>query len=149
MICHICHREAVGQCNDCGKFYCQDHGDRYCVKCWDETNRQGKPDAGSRTKYVSDLMGSELPAQSGPLCVSCRQSAVGSCSRCGAFYCSRHGGTHSGRAFCLDCREAVRRGQTMGRLFLLAVMVLALFIMVCNAQSRLRHIHPVGQQQNR
>ena len=33
MICHVCEQQAIGQCKSCGKFYCRQHGDVYCVRC--------------------------------------------------------------------------------------------------------------------
>jgi hypothetical protein len=33
MICYECGQPAIGQCKNCGKFYCQDHGDVICQAC--------------------------------------------------------------------------------------------------------------------
>jgi hypothetical protein len=33
MICHVCRNQATGQCKSCGKFYCSDHGDVFCMTC--------------------------------------------------------------------------------------------------------------------
>jgi hypothetical protein len=33
MVCHVCGKGAIGQCQHCWKFYCADHGDRICSVC--------------------------------------------------------------------------------------------------------------------
>ena len=33
MSCHVCGREAVGRCDNCGALYCAQHGDGNCVQC--------------------------------------------------------------------------------------------------------------------
>jgi hypothetical protein len=33
MLCHICNREAIGQCKSCLKFYCAEHGNVTCQVC--------------------------------------------------------------------------------------------------------------------
>ena len=73
MICHICHSEAVGQCKDCGRFYCPDHGDIRCVKCRGGEKADPFPDleeAGARPG----------PAKAGLGCYICQGTAAGSCT---------------------------------------------------------------------
>ena len=46
MICHVCEKQAVGQCQRCGKFYCGQHGDGVCAGC--SENVQASPAAMTR-----------------------------------------------------------------------------------------------------
>ena len=100
MICHICHSEAVGQCKDCGKFYCSDHGDLVCVKCRGAEKADPFPDLGEPTAWPG-------PAKAGPVCYVCQGTTVGACTICGRFYCPQHGGTGAGRrGLCEPCQQS-------------------------------------------
>ena len=94
MICHVCERQASGQCRSCGKFYCPDHGDVVCVQC------AAVPPATRERRQGQAL--------AGPACYLCAQPAAGACSKCGKFYCSRHASNSSfwtGRAYCAGCHD--------------------------------------------
>jgi hypothetical protein len=58
MSCYICHGDDVGQCKDCGRFYCPDHGDIFCVKCPDETSgkKEALPDFSEPSVGTIDLV---------------------------------------------------------------------------------------------
>jgi hypothetical protein len=117
MICHICHSEAVGQCKDCGKFYCPDHGDRVCVSCR----------GGEKADPFPDL---ELAARpkAGPVCYVCQGTTVGACTICGKFYCPQHGGKQkpdfwSGRrGLCDPCQRSM---NTRVKVLIIFAVVLA------------------------
>src|SRR5262249_3722698 len=94
MICHVCHRDAVGQCKTCGKFYCAEHGDVYCVVCAaavQEPGRGRRPGA-EVFEHVRPEPAEEAPAPAGPRCYQCGGPAEAACGRCGRFYCLVHGG---------------------------------------------------------
>ena len=104
MICHICHSEAVGQCKDCGRFYCPDHGDIHCVKCRGGEKANPFPDLGEPTDWPG-------PAKAGPVCYVCQGTTVGACTTCGKFYCPEHGGKQVGawsgrRGLCDPCWQS-------------------------------------------
>jgi hypothetical protein len=50
MKCHICSEAAIGQCQNCWKFYCLAHGDVFCLRCQESRSRppssSGLPSAG-------------------------------------------------------------------------------------------------------
>ena len=97
MICHVCERQASGQCKTCGKFYCPDHGDVVCVHC--------------ATVSPATREQRQAHAKAGPASYLCAQPAVGACSKCGKFYCSRHASNSSfwtGRAYCADCYDSFK-----------------------------------------
>jgi hypothetical protein len=129
MICHICHSEAVGQCKDCGRFYCPDHGDIVCVKCRTSTSPPGKPDV----MVISDL------PKAGPACYLCQGAATGSCPSCGKFYCPEHGGKDPGpwggrRSLCDPCHEGVAARGKVGCLIMAFVLLIG-FLLLCLAPS--------------
>ena len=98
MICHVCERQASGQCKSCGKFYCPEHGDILCVNCASVSSATG----GQRASQPK----AELA------CHLCAQPAVGACSKCGKFYCSGHASNSSfwtGRAYCAGCYDSFKR----------------------------------------
>ena len=97
MICHVCGREASGQCKTCGKFYCPDHGDVVCAHC------------ATVSRVAQEQR--EDKAKAGPACYLCAQPAIGACSKCGKFYCSRHASNSSfwtGRAYCAGCYDSIK-----------------------------------------
>jgi hypothetical protein len=97
VICHVCERQASGQCKTCGRFYCPDHGDVVCVHC--ATISPVPPEQ------------REGQAKAGPACYLCAQLAVGACSKCGKFYCARHASNSTfwmGRAYCARCFESFK-----------------------------------------
>lgn len=121
MLCHVCERDAIGQCKSCAKFYCRDHGDVYCVHCADAAR---SPEAIRRDPDPVPRLApprrerAEAPRVAGPPCYQCGSIARGACARCGRFYCSTHGGRASmfdqqgggffglgGRLLCDDCHQ--------------------------------------------
>jgi hypothetical protein len=120
VICHVCERQASGQCQGCGKYYCPDHGDVLCVNC----------------ATVSPAPPGQPTGQpkAGPACHLCAQPAVGACSKCGKFYCAGHSSNSSfwtGRAYCAGCYDsfkslyAVQVTVGLSILGLVALLVLA------------------------
>src|SRR4051794_37400861 len=130
MICHICYCEAVGQCKDCGKFYCPDHGDVVCVKCRTSTSPPDKP-----------LVISDLPEpKAGPVCYLCQGTAAGSCTICGKFYCSKHGGKERSllmmrRGLCEPCHDRMYAREKLFCIF----GVVWLLVMICGFVWAVRH----------
>jgi len=113
MICHICQREAVGQCKSCGKFYCPEHGDVWCATC---------------AHGVSKAPLSQEQGTSGPGCYICRGPAAGACPKCGKFYCSEHGGRWrlwegSGKGFCQNCYESLASRYAIQLMIVIPIIV--------------------------
>jgi hypothetical protein len=97
VICHVCEAPASGQCQNCGKFYCPDHGDVVCVHC-------------AMVSHATPQQG-EGQAKAGPVCYLCARPAAGACSKCGKFYCVRHASNSSfwtGRAYCMHCYDSFK-----------------------------------------
>jgi hypothetical protein len=123
VICHVCRREASGQCKTCGKFYCPDHGDVVCVNC--------------ATISPATQEQREGLAKAGPACYLCAQPAVGACSKCGKFYCSQHASNSTfwtGRAYCADCYDnfmGLYAFQVTIGLTLLGLLALLVFARGC------------------
>jgi hypothetical protein len=134
MICYICHRDAVGQCKDCGRFYCPDHGDIHCVKCRSGSRPPGKQDV----MVISDL---SEPTKAGPACSVCQGTAAGACRLCGMFYCSKHGNKeHSERlrGICDSCLEKVKRRGKYALLFM-AVWIMIIGLVVGSVTCERHH----------
>jgi hypothetical protein len=51
MLCHVCREPAIGQCRNCGLFYCAEHGRVYCITCDERTvvRRPAQRAAAART----------------------------------------------------------------------------------------------------
>jgi hypothetical protein len=80
-----------------GKFYCPAHGDVVCVHC--------------ATVSPATREQRQAHAKAGPASYLCAQPAVGACSKCGKFYCSRHAsdsGLWTGRAYCAHCYDSFK-----------------------------------------
>jgi hypothetical protein len=128
MICHICHSDAVGQCKDCGRFYCPDHGDIRCVKCR----------GGEKADPFPDL--EPGPCKSGIGCYVCQGTAVGSCTICGKFYCPEHGGKQQGRrGLCEPCQQS--QNSRVKMMLIIAVVWTGIMIsaMIYFARSAVRN----------
>jgi hypothetical protein len=102
MICHVCNADAVGQCKNCLKFYCAEHGDVICVACAASSKPSG------RAAPACDVARSDQPADyTGPTCYACRSPASHACPRCGQFCCSGHfvpGECDNVMSVCSECR---------------------------------------------
>ena len=131
MICHICHSEAVGQCKDCGKFYCPDHGDIRCVKCR----------GGEKADPFPDLEPRPGPAKAGLGCYVCQGTAVGACTVCGKFYCPEHGGKQQWgcrRGLCEPCRQN-QNTRTQFAVILALVLLAVGIVGIFGARSTPQH----------
>src|SRR5262249_1923201 len=98
MICHVCEQQAIGQCKSCGKFYCAKHGDVYCTPC--STSIKGSGQALEREVEFGasgDPKRAPPPHPTGPRCYACQSSADRACSKCGVFFCPKHGGLYASR----------------------------------------------------
>ena len=123
MICHVCERQASGQCKSCRKVLLPRHGDVFCVYC----------------AVVSPALPEQRTSQPevGPTCYICAQPAVGACSKCGQFYCSGHSsnsGYWIGRAYCVACYESFKRlyaVQVTVGLSILGLVALLVFARGC------------------
>jgi hypothetical protein len=139
MICHVCEKQAIGQCKSCGKFYCSSHGDVYCVKCAGAV----KPSGGRLDRELDfrlpeyggpERTGQPVKTYTGPTCHCCPSPATGACPDCGKFYCTAHGGnwTFWGPAsLCDDCSSARAGRGLLGCLFGGVVLFISLMA-VCS-----------------
>lgn len=59
-------------------------------------------------------------------CYACKASATGACSRCGSFYCARHGGEdrEKFRAICAACFDRMRPTITFSGVVLVVLSLL-------------------------
>ena len=134
MICHVCEKQAVGQCKSCGKFYCGQHGDVYCTPC----STSIKPPGVAIERQVGFGVSGEPklaapPQTTGPRCYACQSSADRACSKCGVFFCPQHGGLYASRQswsvpLCKPC-AATERGWLIFIWILAAVVAIYLIIM--------------------
>jgi hypothetical protein len=121
MICHLCHREAVGQCHSCLKFYCPDHGDRVCAACRPLRSAAAEVPAARETAPPRE------DPTAGAACFACKGVAEGSCRFCGRFYCVLHGRD----ATCADCYDRFRvRHGALGVCFCVLLTGFGLFSLV-------------------
>ena len=127
MICHVCEQQAIGQCKQCGKFYCKEHGNVTCIVCdqalQESPSPRREPEFDVRLPEYGGPRRADAPVYAGPRCYKCTQPATAACAKCGQFYCPRHRGGSSffdntrgswwqeGRVLCEDCRSSV---DTMG-----------------------------------
>ena len=97
MICHVCEQQAIGQCKSCGKFYCKQHGDVYCVRCSTAVKPEGQP-LEREVEFGVQPKPTPTPAPApAPRCHACEAAADRACSKCGVFFCPQHGGLHATR----------------------------------------------------
>jgi hypothetical protein len=108
----------------CEKFYCPDHGDVVCAHY-----ATGSPVTPEQRQGQ---------AKAGPAYYLCAQPAVGACSKCGKFYCSRHASNSSfwtGRAYrahCYDSFKSLYALQVTIGLSILGLVALLVFARGCN-----------------
>ena len=98
MNCHLCAREAVARCFNCGALFCEEHGNVNCVRC--ETGIAAgdpRPD-----RFSAAPMGSRsrpgwwrpqvAEDYDPPACYECKGLARQTCRHCGNLYCPEHAG---------------------------------------------------------
>ena len=112
MICHVCGNQASGQCKNCGKFYCPDHGDELCVACAEADATGDQPD---------------VPGTAAPPCYACGAPANRAC-RCGKFYCGKHGGQSAYGPFCVECYDSRRPLMGFAALVEIGAGIFMLFV---------------------
>jgi hypothetical protein len=130
MICHVCRQGATGQCKNCGKFYCPEHGDVYCVSCRPAADRlTGAPRQAAAT---SGQVGQPQPTVASvvPACYACQEPAVGKCDKCGKPFCNRHGEARPRMDFTrtLICSSCMANRVIIVTVFLVLGMLIALAV---------------------
>ena len=109
MSCHVCGREAVGRCDNCGALYCAQHGDGNCVQC-DTSIMAGDPrgdriSAAPRAALQRPGWWRPQPAEgySPPACYECGGIAQRVCLNCRDRFCPDHAG---GNGLCARCNQS-------------------------------------------
>jgi hypothetical protein len=127
MHCHVCGREAVDRCYNCGELFCEEHGNVNCTRC--ETGivagdsradrisaariqKTGRP-AWWRPQEAEDF---EPPA-----CQECQGLARFVCANCGKRYCPEHAGKNG---LCGRCQRSRRSGNIFLAVMMLIVVAL-------------------------
>jgi hypothetical protein len=143
MICHVCEQPAIGQCKSCGKFYCQQHGDVYCVRCATATRPEGQKlerEFEYRVGLPDDRPATEAEANvlAALHCHYCRASVTGACVSCGRFYCFAHGAEPSFFArpgLCTSCHEGVKLRGQVGCFVVVAVFIICILAAILSSLS--------------
>jgi len=121
LLCHICNREAIGQCKNCFKFYCAEHGDVTCQVCARAVQTQ-----------VLEQPSPAPTAGRGSACYKCGGPAVFRC-HCGRACCLDHH-RHFGIArVCLECHRMSSRFNTV---MLLLVLIGTVVFLIALAFAR-------------
>ena len=60
MICYICAKPAAGQCKECLRFYCREHGDVVCEACASKSRDSGHSLSDDRLGSVASRRGTSL-----------------------------------------------------------------------------------------
>jgi hypothetical protein len=128
MICHVCDQQAIGQCKSCGKFYCKEHGDVYCVRCSSAVKSPGQA-----LEREVEFGASPEPEAGAPRCYVCPAVADRACRTCGRFFCPQHGDVSSSfggpeMPLCTPCREKRDANQMWGCIIAVIVVVASLII---------------------
>jgi hypothetical protein len=135
MICHVCEQQAIGQCKSCGKFYCRQHGDVYCVRCGTAIQPERQTSAG---EFKFGVPPASAPAASvpAPCCYACLADAGQACGRCERYFCPRHsdlGATAQPRRvvpLCAECADLETAMAFRRRALLLVAVVIGITIFV-------------------
>jgi hypothetical protein len=127
MICHVCEEAAIGQCKSCGKFYCKQHGDVYCVRCSIAVKPAGQP-LEREVEFGVQAEAPAAPAAGATRCYACEAAAERACRFCGRFFCPQHGGLSSAgllgptMPLCEPCRQKQADAQMWGCMIAAAVL---------------------------
>lgn len=122
MHCHICQREAVDRCYNCGELFCEAHGNINCSRC--ETGivaGDSRADRISTSRLAKSTRRNwwrplEAEDYEPSACHECQGLAPYQCAHCGSRYCREHAGKNG---LCGQCQRSLRSGN----LFLIFLIV--------------------------